>query len=107
MSPSGLPFTRSEFLGVFESYNQLAGPLVAILWLVWLATIVRWLRSHPTDSRPLFALLATLWAWSAVVHFAGFFRAISPAAWLFIRSSARRSGWGTRGCRRSGCPVPP
>ena len=80
---SRLPFTHSEFLGVFERYNQDAWPFAALLWLCTLVILVRWARSRYTDNRPLFLLLAVLWAWSALVYFVGFFRAINPAAWLF------------------------
>ena len=78
-----LPFTHDQFLEVFARYNQGIGFLAPLLWLGTLAVVVQWTRSRPANDRPIFVLLAMHWAWSALAYFVAYFRALTPAAWLF------------------------
>jgi hypothetical protein len=77
-----VPFTHSQFLDLFGSYNAQFAPVVAALWLVSVLAVLRYFRGE-LATRPAAGLLAVHWAWSGVVYHAAFFTRINPAAWLF------------------------
>jgi hypothetical protein len=78
-----MPFSRAQFLGVFERYNSDFWPLeiaalmlgVAILWLL--------VRNHPRFT-PIAAWgLALMWAWTGISYFWFAFSSISKAGQMF------------------------
>jgi hypothetical protein len=78
----GLPFSRTQFLDVFEAYNRaLLVPAIA-LWAFAIVVVVSLVRGRAI-SRAAFSLLALLWAWSGGVYHVLFFSRINPAARLF------------------------
>ena len=77
-----LPFTRADFLDVFAAYNSTLWPAVVALWIATVVVLVLLPREHQA-SRPLSALLAVHWAWSAIAYHLAFFARINPGARLF------------------------
>jgi len=77
-----LPFTESQFLEVFASYNSAVWPVVVALWIAtgWFSVV---LFRGRTSAVALSVLAAVHWAWSGAAYHAIFFARINPAAWLF------------------------
>lgn len=78
-----LPFSREEFFGVFARYNEAVWPAQLGLYLVALIALVFAFRRSRDASRGVYAVLAILWLWMAVVYHGAFFFAINPLAALF------------------------
>lgn len=78
-----LPFSHDEFLAVFATYNRLLWPVVALLWLLTIAAMLRLWQVGPRASRVVATLLAAHWAWSGIAYHAVLFRTINPAATMF------------------------
>jgi hypothetical protein len=63
MNSTNLPFTREQFLGMFEAYNQAIWPAQVLAYVLGLAA-VGLLVWRPRFSDPLIAgVLALFWAW--------------------------------------------
>lgn len=78
-----MPFSRDQFLAVFEAYNRAVWPAQFGLGLVALVALILALRARPLAQRGALGCLAVLWSWMGVVYHWGFFSAINPAAWIF------------------------
>jgi hypothetical protein len=78
----GLPFTVEQFYGVFAQYNDAVWPMQVALSAAGLAVLLLMAWTPPAGSRIIAALLAFLWAWSAVVYNFVFFTRISGSAWV-------------------------
>lgn len=78
-----LPFSVEQFFGVFRAYNTAVWPAqVLLVALALLALAVIW--RHPTwTGAAVSAILATLWAWLALVYHVAFFASINPLAYAF------------------------
>jgi uncharacterized protein DUF6064 len=77
-----LPFSRDQFLDVFEAYNRALVAPAAGMWLFALAVTISIVRGRDV-TRWAFAVQALLWAWSGVAYHAVFFARVNPAARLF------------------------
>ena len=77
-----MPFTISEFLDVFRSYNEAVWPAQWILLILALTAVVAALRARWLTRAPAL-ILAVLWLWMGVVYHIGYFRVINPAAVVF------------------------
>jgi hypothetical protein len=75
-----LPFTRSDFLDVFASYNEAIWPIQLALIAMGLAMAGLSLRGGGAG---VALLLALLWDWMGVVYHWGYFAAINPVAYVF------------------------
>ena len=78
-----LPFTKEQFLDLFEAYNEALWPAVVLLWVASTIVIVMLLWSRRPLGRLICALLAIHWLWSAAAYHIAFFTRINPAAWIF------------------------
>ncbi len=78
----GLPFTVEQFYGVFVAYNESVWPMQIVLYAVGIAILLLLLRARPAASRIISALLALLWAWTAVTYYFVFFTRISGSGWV-------------------------
>jgi hypothetical protein len=78
-----IPFSASEFLALFRTYNHAAWPAQALLLALGLGASVVAFRYLPGTPRIVPLCLAVLWAWTGVVYHLVFFRAINPLATLF------------------------
>ena len=78
-----LPFTRDQFIGVFQAYHDAIGgaPLLLIATALGILALAysEWRWRH----RVIGAMLAALWLWSGAIYHWGFFTAINPAARIF------------------------
>jgi hypothetical protein len=78
-----LPFTREQFFDLFAAYNAALWPVLVALWVASAGAAVLLVSSRRLPDRPVSALLAAHWVWSAVAYHAAFFTRINAAAWLF------------------------
>jgi hypothetical protein len=77
-----MPFTETQFLDVFETFNLVTWPFVAVLWIgaAWFAGQLVGARNV---SRSVRVFAAVLWAWTGIGYHAVYFTRVNPAAWLF------------------------
>jgi hypothetical protein len=78
-----LPFTETEFFEVFTRYNAAVWPFQLVLFAAAVASFAAAMRRVSWAPRVMYALLAFLWLWMAVVYHALYFRSINPAASVF------------------------
>jgi len=104
-----LPFTREQFLAVFERYDAVAWPAAVVACLLAIGIVAAVLR--PSDGRDRFAAvaLAAMWIWTGVVYHALFFADINKAALgfaaLFVVQGLLFVAWGASSRRlRLGSP---
>src|SRR5580765_339087 len=87
-----LPFTRAQFLGVFQSYNLAIWPMQVAAYLLAGAILALVLAHSPKSRRAVWGLLAFFWLWNGVAYHLLFFSAINKAAIgfgaLFLLQSA-------------------
>jgi hypothetical protein len=86
-----LPFTVSEFLGVFETYNRAVFPLQLVFYLLALYAIYLVVKPGPRSDRRIVVMLAFFWLWMGLVYHLKFFTAINPAAYVFGAAFAGQS----------------
>jgi hypothetical protein len=78
-----LPFTISEFLDVFKSYNNSVFPLQFIFLVLALTVIYGILFKVRFICKSVFYFLGFLWMWIGVVYHGYFFSTINKAAFVF------------------------
>lgn len=78
-----IPFTRTDFLRVFEQYNDAVWPWHALIYLVGLIAFGLAFTRRAIASRLISLILALLWLWMGVVYHLLFFTTINKAARLF------------------------
>ena len=83
-----IPFTISQFYGVFRDYNTALWPVQCILSALGFAAVAAGLKPQPWTGVAVSAGLGFLWAWIALVYHLAFFTRISPAAYGFAALSA-------------------
>ncbi|HEX6316256.1 MAG TPA: DUF6064 family protein [Gemmatimonadaceae bacterium] len=79
-----LPFTIDEFFEVFRRYNEAVWPAQWVLIAIALVAIVAATGRHPRLRAVPMMALALLWLWMGIVYHGLFFRAINPAAAIFM-----------------------
>lgn len=75
-----LPFTREQFLAVFERYDAVAWPAAVVACLLAICIVAAVLRPSDTRDRLATSALAAMWIWTGVVYHGLFFAAINKAA---------------------------
>jgi hypothetical protein len=78
-----LPFTREEFLDLFEAYNEAVWPAQPVAFGLGLAVLVLLLLGEDRHQRLIAALLGVMWAWTAAAYHWLFFTEINAAAIAF------------------------
>ncbi|HET7527386.1 MAG TPA: DUF6064 family protein [Burkholderiaceae bacterium] len=78
-----LPFTRDEFMAVFNTYNSGVWPVQIVAYALGLAVVAALWRSTAAASRFIAAALGAMWVWTGVAYHALHFSAINTAAWAF------------------------
>lgn len=78
-----IPFTRADFLGVFEQYNDAVWPWHVLIYLVGLIAFALAFTHRTIASKLISLILALLWLWMGVVYHLLFFTTINKAARLF------------------------
>ena len=61
-----LPFTERDFLDVFASYNLRFWPVALAFWVLSAGLVIGAVTRGAPHHRALSALLAAMWAWSAL-----------------------------------------
>jgi hypothetical protein len=78
-----LPFTKYQFLEVFEKYNTAVFPMqILFVLLAVLIVFIVYNRNYKYQ-RSTLLILAALWLWMGAVYHIGFFSAINSAAYVF------------------------
>jgi hypothetical protein len=78
-----LPFTRPEFLGIFERYNEALWPAEVVAYMLAFVAAAALFHRAERVQRAARGALATLWIWTGIVYHWIFFAEVNPAAWLF------------------------
>lgn len=91
-----LPFSRDQFFGVFEAYNEVTWPAPVVAYAIGIVVAVPLLarrRTLPAAAHAFATLgLALMWAWTVVVYHGLFFSEINPAAIAFAALFVIQSG---------------
>jgi len=78
-----LPFTVTQFVGVFARYNAAIGPLPLVAYGLAIASVFFAARPRPGADRFIGLSLASLWAFTGIGYHLMSFSAINPAAKVF------------------------
>jgi hypothetical protein len=78
-----LPFTREEFVVLFEKYNDAVWPVQVLAYLLGLAILAMVLRPSRAGDRFVAAGLAAMWLWTGIAYQWLQFSTINPAAYGF------------------------
>jgi uncharacterized protein DUF6064 len=78
-----MPFTRSDFFGVFETYNLAIWPAQIVAYLLAVAALGAILVQGRWSGAVVRFALATMWAWTGAVYHLNYFAAINRAAYIF------------------------
>jgi len=78
-----IPFTRTDFLHVFEQYNEAIWPWHVLIYLVALIAFALAFTRRTIASKLVSLILGLLWLWMGVVYHLQFFSTINKAARLF------------------------
>lgn len=78
-----LPFTTTQFFGVFGAYNSAIWPLPVLVYAAALPAAVLLFRPGFAADRVVSSLLAAMWGFAGIVYHWGYFYSINGAALLF------------------------
>jgi len=78
-----IPFTRTDFMRVFEQYNDAVWPWHVLIYLAGLIAFAPAFTRRTIASKLICLILALLWLWMGVVYHLLFFTTINKAARLF------------------------
>ncbi len=87
-----IPFSREQFMAVFAAYNDAVWPAQWLLLAAAVACVLLARIGTPRAGRAACAILALLWAWTAVAYHWAHFAAINPAAYAFAALSLAAAG---------------
>jgi hypothetical protein len=78
-----MPFTKSEFLDVFERYNQATWPIGLVLAALAITAALAVVRQSRIRDRWASSVLGVLWLWSELAFHLAFFAEVNPVAIAF------------------------
>lgn len=78
-----MPFSREQFLSVFQNYNLTVWPMQIVLVLLGLTAIYFAVVPNRPSSKIIAGILCFLWLWMGLVYHILYFSTINPAAYLF------------------------
>jgi hypothetical protein len=78
-----LPFTREQFYGVFQAYNEAVWPTQLLLLMLGVAALVMVFFPRRSSDVVISCILAFLWAWMAIAYHLAFFSPINPVSYGF------------------------
>lgn len=81
--PNKLPFTKEQFLQIFQDYNQTIFPLQLLFYLLAFVIIYLSVKNSAAGDKIINFILAFFWMWMGVVYHLMFFSTINKAAYLF------------------------
>jgi len=76
MSASNLPFTRDQFMAMFEAYNQAIWPVQVLAYLLGIMAVLLIVWRTGFSNRVVAAILAVFWLWLGAVFLWVFQRTI-------------------------------
>lgn len=77
------PFSRAQFLGVFERYNAAFWPVAVAAFLLGIVIVGLLIRNHPKFTSVAAWGLAFMWAWTGIAYYWIYFGELSRAGKLF------------------------
>lgn len=78
-----MPFTREQFLNVFQQYNLSVWPMQIVLVLLGLTAIYFAVVPHKPSNRIIVGIVCFLWLWMGAVYHIRYFSTINPMAYVF------------------------
>lgn len=78
-----MPFTREQFLNVFQQYNLAIWPMEVVFVLLGLTAIYLAVAPRKQSNRIITGILCFFWLWMGTVYHIMYFSAINSAAYLF------------------------
>ncbi len=78
-----MPFTREQFLDVFQQYNLSVWPMQILLVLLGLTAIYFAVAPHKPSNRIISGVLCFIWLWMGAVYHILYFSTINPMAYVF------------------------
>lgn len=78
-----LPFTISQFLGVFESYNLAVWPMHLAAYALGFAAVLSVFMRKNYSNRFVNFVLSFFWLWNGVIYHLAYFSTINKAAYIF------------------------
>ena len=78
-----IPFTSTQFYGVFTPYNTGLWPVQVFLLGLGVIAIALLVVQGRYSNVGISAVLMGLWAWQALAYHLAFFTAINPLAYVF------------------------
>jgi hypothetical protein len=78
-----LPFTLSQFLGVFQAYNLAIWPLQILAYLLGLAMVYLVVKKSPYSNQLTSGGLSLMWLCVGILYHITYFSAINKAALIF------------------------
>jgi hypothetical protein len=78
-----LPFTRDQFLSVFEQYNLAVWPVQILLNILGLSAVFFAIRKTRVSNVSIAVILGALWLWIGLAYHFGFFASVNPTARVF------------------------
>jgi Family of unknown function (DUF6064) len=87
-----IPFTITEFYGVFTAYNTVLWPMQILLLALGILAIVLLMRQRSSSDVCISIILTFIWLWQGLAYHLTFFTAINPLAYLFAGLSIAGAG---------------
>lgn len=78
-----IPFSKDQFLGVFEQYNLAVWPVSISAYLLGIAGLLLAIKKRKYSDQIICSILSFLWFWSGGVYHWMFFTSINPLAYGF------------------------
>jgi hypothetical protein len=78
-----LPFSLTDFLNVFKSYNQSIYPLQIVFYFIAFFCIYLLFTKNKNTTKVISIVLSFFWLWMGIVYHIVFFSAINKAAYFF------------------------
>lgn len=78
-----IPFSKEEFLDVFEKYNQSIWPVQVLFYFLALTALIAIWKNHKNSSRLALFIVSFFWIWMGLVYHLIYFSSINQAASIF------------------------
>jgi hypothetical protein len=78
-----LPFSKEDFLNVFQNYNLAVWPMQVVIFLTGIAAVYFANKNKAYSGKVVSSVLAFFWLWMGAVYHLMYFTAINKAAYVF------------------------
>jgi hypothetical protein len=77
------PFTITQFLEVFKTYNLAVWPMQIVLYILGIVAIYLAVKKVSISDKIIVGILSFFWIWTGIVYHLIYFTAINKAAYVF------------------------